>query len=248
MSIKRALFRVGVVFAIAALSVGCGGTKVAGKGGGDKASRFTDSRNGQEYRSVEIGEVTWMAENLNYETGTSWCYDNDASKCAGYGRLYDWKTAKSACPDGWHLPSREDWNGLIETAGGANVAGTKLKSKSMWGRGKGTDDYGFSALPGGDRSVFERDPRNISAAFLNLGNLGRWWSSTEGGEGKAYGRYILSDKEDGEYNYRTITGLSVRCVKDTEVFQGDAEEDEMQGDAEEDPTEMQGDSPPDEDD
>ncbi|MDR0331404.1 MAG: fibrobacter succinogenes major paralogous domain-containing protein [Chitinispirillales bacterium] len=250
MSIKRALFRVGVVFAAAALSAGCGGSKVAAvSGGGGAAGSFTDDRNGREYRTVQIGGQTWMAENLSYETGTSWCYDNNESNCAKYGRLYDWETAASACPSGWRLPSRDEWNALIETAGGENVAGAKLKSKSGWkGSGKGTDNFGFSALPGGERSVFERDPRNISAAFLNLGNLGRWWSATGSGEGRAYGRYMLSGKEDGEYGYRTITGLSVRCVQgETEAFQGDSEEDEMQGDAEEDPTEMQGDSPPDED-
>jgi uncharacterized protein (TIGR02145 family) len=97
-----------------------------------------------------------MAENLNIKTDGSWCYDNDESNCDKYGRLYNWNAAKTACPAGWHLPSREEWGNLAKAAGGTGEYGTggkagkKLKAKSGWdNKGNGTDDYGFSVLLGG---------------------------------------------------------------------------------------------------
>jgi len=164
---------------------------------------LTDSRDGKKYRTVKIGKLTWMAQNLNFKTGNSWCYGDDESNCQKYGRLYDWNTAKSACPSGWRLPAREDWNDLVEAAG--DNAGTKLKSKSPnW---NGTDDYGFSALPGGYRST--------DGSFGSAGDLGFWWSATEGGSGGAYYRNVYSDDGDVyEYYGDKGSGLSVLCVQD----------------------------------
>ena len=125
---------------------------------------FTDSRDGQEYKWVKIGEQIWMAENLNYETGTgSWVYDNSTSNAATYGRLYDWETPCDVCPSGWHLPSDDEWKQL-EMAIGMSQSdaddsgwrgtdeGSKLKATSSWSsNGNGTDVYGYTALPGGCR-------------------------------------------------------------------------------------------------
>jgi len=166
------------------------------------SSYFTDSRNGQKYRAVKIGEKRWMAENLNYQTGNSWCYGDDESKCKQYGRLYDWSTAKTACPEKWHLPTREEWNSLVAGAGG-DVAGKALKSVS----GKGTDAVGFSALPGGYRYS--------GGTFYNAGDNGYWWTATEGGSDYAYRRRMnYNDDDVDEHNGDRRHGFSVRCVED----------------------------------
>jgi len=143
-----------------------------------------------------------MAQNLNYQpqTGNSWSSDTN-------GRLYDWYTAKTACPAGWRLPSREEWNDLVTAAGG-NVAGKALKSTSGWdNNGNGTDDYEFSALPSGYRDT--------DGSFNNVGKYGYWWTASESSSGNAYYRGMDYDrdrvKEDGNGKGN---GFSVRCVAD----------------------------------
>jgi uncharacterized protein (TIGR02145 family) len=167
---------------------------------------FTDSRDKQKYRAVKIDGKTWMAENLNYAAHNSWCYDNDDSYCDKYGRLYDWKTAATACPSGWHLPTRVEWDKLVTAAGGETIAGKKLKSENSWDeRGhSGTDDYGFSALSGGIRDADD-------SRFKYADGYGAWWTAAE-----TYGREMY-DSEHGsifESDYNTNNGLSVRCVAD----------------------------------
>ncbi|MDR2693285.1 MAG: hypothetical protein LBB74_03610 [Chitinispirillales bacterium] len=177
----------------------------SGRGG---SGAFTDKRDGKTYRAVVIGGKTWMAENLNYETGKSWCYDNKESNCNKYGRLYDWKTAMKTCPSGWHLPSNQEWDGLVGAAGGKTTAGKKLKSTSGWsGNGNGTDEYGFSALPGGDRYT--------GGSFINAGGRGYWWTATKGGASYAYYRDMYYDYDYViEFTYYKEYGFAVRCVGD----------------------------------
>jgi len=173
------------------------------------AGSFTDERDGQTYRTVKMpdGKV-WMAENLNYKTPEgSWCYDDNPDMGAQYGRLYTWEAAKAAAPDGWHLPTREEWSNLVKASGG-DVAGKKLKSASGWNKkGNGTDEYGFSALPGGTR---------ISVgSFYDAGYYGVWWSATEGDGSLAYGRGMHYDYGNvNERYYDKTLGFSVRCVGD----------------------------------
>ena len=93
---------------------------------------LVDKRDGKKYKTVKIGDQTWMAENLNYEVQDSYCYNDDESNCKKHGRLYSWKAALYACPVGWHLPGNIDFKTLYESVGGKQVAGKKLKSKEGW--------------------------------------------------------------------------------------------------------------------
>ena len=166
------------------------------------------------FKTVKIGEQVWMAENLNIETAGSKCYDNKPENCQKYGRLYDWNTAKTACPSGWHLPTFEEWEVLEKTAGG-KIAGKYLKAKSGWNNnkgksGNGEDKFGFSAVPGG---------YSDGSSFDGVSYMGGWWSATEYGDAAAFTRNMGYDYENIDYyNRGTSKGYfeSVRCI------QGDA--------------------------
>ena len=144
------------------------------------------------YKTVKIGNQIWMAENLNINVSGSKCYDGKSANCNKYGRLYDWETAKSVCPSGWHLPSYEEWETLIETAG------TKLKSAN-----------GFAALPGG----FGYSDGDYSDAE----DYGYWWIATEVDEDYAWLWSIDYEYEDvsSDYDYKANL-YSVRCVQNTQ--------------------------------
>ena len=175
-----------------------------------------DSRDHQLYRTVKIGTQTWMAQNLNYKTTEgSYCYNNEAENCEKHGRLYTWEQASNnACPTGWHLPSKNEFEVLIASADGAtvfdedNTAGAKLKASYGWPTGKnGTDDYGFSTLPGG---MYYTQGSN----GLKFDDSAMFWSATEGSDVDEY--YSMSVKEDAALliSYLNWRAHSVRCVKD----------------------------------
>ncbi len=162
----------------------------------------------KDYKTVKIGDQTWMAENLNCDAIGSVCYGNDEVNCNKYGRLYDWETAMSVCPKGWHLPSKSEWEVMTAYIGGAKTEGKKLKAKSGWNSGgNGTDEFGFSAFPGGSgRSV---------GSFSSAGDRGYWWSASEGSSTYAYCRYVGYYGEGAYWDYYGKSYLlSVRCVKD----------------------------------
>jgi uncharacterized protein (TIGR02145 family) len=189
---------------------------------------LTDSRDGKKYKIVKIGRQIWMGENLNYNANGSKCYDNKPANCDKYGRLYNWSTAKTACPKGWHLPSDAEWTTLTDFVGGSKVAGTKLKAKSGWNEyvgfskksGNGTDEFGFSALPGGGGLS--------SGDFSGVGKLGYWQSATENNAAfAAFTAFITSasfawsrDMSYGSADVGRGDGndkanfISVRCVQD----------------------------------
>ena len=183
-----------------------------------------DFRDGKTYKTVQIGSQIWMAENLNYNTGESFCYDNEEFNCAKYGRLYTWKAVQKVCPVGWHLPRVEEFERLIETVGGIleedeyrlddyySGAGEKLKSTSGWKeykgkKGNGDDAFGFSALPAGYRHSNEH--------YYHEGTTAYFWSSTETSDYIAYYMSLFNGdgKAELEYNFKDY-GYSVRCVKD----------------------------------
>jgi uncharacterized protein (TIGR02145 family) len=159
---------------------------------------------------VEADGQFWMAENLNYEAEGSVCYDNKALNCAKYGRLYNWGTALKACPAGYNLPSDDEWDVLVDYAGGEDTAGTKLKSAAGWNEnGNGTNDFGWSALPGGGG--------DSDGGFDYAGNDGYWWSATEYDARNARNRGMDYDDEFVYWGSEGKTFLSsVRCVQDKE--------------------------------
>ena len=177
----------------------------------DTATTFTDTRDGQVYRIVRVGGQTWFAENLNYAAEGSVCYGNMDAYCAKYGRLYDWNTAVKACPAGTHLPTNKEWAALVDYAGGEKNAGKKLKTNAgLINNGTGTDDYGWSALPGGN-GYSDGD-------FINAGYTGSWWSDTEIDANSARIWYIYYDYENVGWNDVDKADLfSVRCVADKEA-------------------------------
>lgn len=175
---------------------------------------FTDTRDGQKYRTVQTDDQVWMAENLNYKMGRSRCYNDSDSYCKKYGRLYSWYTAKEACPIGWHLPASEEWDKLIEYTGDWEDAGIKLKAADGWidcdGKsGDGTNSFGFSALPGGDRDNYS------DGRFKNAGSTGTWWVTTESGAG-GMTSWIMDGCNENVYRQGADRRdeYSVRCVKD----------------------------------
>ena len=172
----------------------------------EKKETMLDPRDGRSYEIVQIGSQIWLAENLHYMTDESYCYKDDTSYCDKYGRLYTWDAAKDACPEGWHLPSKDEFSVLIDAVGGENVAGKMLKSLSGWGsKGNGTDTYSFAALPAGNYFNGKYDFDGFAAYF---------WSSTENSN---YSGYYMSlnyyNSVDLDYNLK-YCGHSVRCLKD----------------------------------
>ena len=179
---------------------------------------ITDNRDGETYRIVTIGEQTWMAENLKYNysdtDASSYCYKDKDSNCDKYGRLYTWSEdmARNICPSGWHLPDHEDWKTLINSTGGVDYAGHKLKAKSTWNSdGNGSDAYSFTALAAGFR--------NTSKNYEEQGSYASFWSAT---------RYDYSDvlywslNADNKLVIRDAgnrnNAFSIRCIKGSKTF------------------------------
>jgi uncharacterized protein (TIGR02145 family) len=190
------------------------------------------------FNSVKIGNQIWMTENLNigrFQNGDiipeaktaeewkaagntkrpAWCYyHNDPKNGDKYGKLYNWyavKDTRGLAPEGWHVPSDAEWTILSTYLGGEAAAGNKMKSTSGWNdNGNGTNNSGFSGLPGGDRGD--------NGSFNFVGSYGHWWSSSEVAEpyGHCWGL---------EYSYLWLDGsnksdgFSVRCVNGPEFVE-----------------------------
>jgi uncharacterized protein (TIGR02145 family) len=174
-------------------------------------STFTDPRDGQKYPYKTIGTQVWMTKNLNYAPGGC-CYNDNANNCAKYGRLYDWNTALTVAPPGWHLPSDEEWTILTTFLGGESVAGGKMKSTTYWSApNKGaTNSSGFAAVPGGFRFS---DGTFHSIGFD--GYYGNWWSSTESVTERAWYRFLdyFGNNVTRDHYFKSF-GFSVRCIRD----------------------------------
>jgi len=178
---------------------------------------LVDPRDGQAYGVITIGDQTLMAENLNYGIEDSWCYGDNTANCDQYGRLYTWESALMACPEGWRLPTDEDWESFSAQLAkiykskknqyGYRGLAKALKSNSGWRLNyNGNDRFSFTALPAGTRYS--------SGKFLNQGRYTSWWSATEEAGIFAWERYIdFNDNTFFRNASRKLTGNSVRCFK-----------------------------------
>ena len=187
---------------------------------------------GREYRTVKIGNQEWLAENLDYKwtgldigpSGTpsaqaAWYYNNDESTYGAngnkYGLLYNWwavnylsnHLSELMVPEGWHVPSKDEIQTLISSAGGSSIAGKKLKSTTGWSSGgNGTDDYGFSLVPSSNR--------DSGGSFGIAGDDGSLWTSTEYNNIAAYYlrcSYYTNETQLGDI--RKNTAFSIRLVR-----------------------------------
>ena len=202
---------------------------------------LADDRDGQTYKTVKIGDQWWMAENLNYEADSSFCYKDSAEYCEQYGRLYTWAAAmdsvgtwstngkgcgygktcsptypvRGVCPEGWHLPTSDEFETLLKAVGGEKKLMTTIGWANHEGKnGNGTDAFGFSALPAG---FFD-----YNRYYKSEGESTSFWSSTGGEPG--YANFMsLSNYNSGLTGVvcpsRPLLigsdfGFSVRCVKD----------------------------------
>ena len=173
---------------------------------------------GYDYKVVRIGEQCWFAENFRYNCEGSSCYDNDQINCEVYGRLYDWWSAFENAPEGWHLPSVEEWCDLLsyvdpdsecmlDAEVGTDV-GFKLRSADGWADcTSGSDQYHFRVLPAGYTW--------ITGEFTRMGGAAIFLTSSVTSNDFIYhiGFNDVTTKA-GIYTSPKSLRLSVRYVKD----------------------------------
>jgi uncharacterized protein (TIGR02145 family) len=198
-----------------------------------KSSKSEPEKKSKDSGTVTIGTQAWAAANLNVSTfrngdsipeartyqewvaaGESgkpaWCYyNNDPANGLKYGKLYNWYAVndpRELAPAGWTLASDADWAELTYYLKGQSVAGTKMKSISGWSDGNnGTNESGFSGLPGGYRVE--------NGTYLNQGSIGTWWSSTESNSRSANDHYLAQSGSLSRSSSPKQRGESVRCIK-----------------------------------
>lgn len=193
---------------------------------------ITDSRDGQVYKTIDVGNYTWFAQNLNLEyndgEGNS-CPGSDPDSCAKYGRMYTWAAAmdtagvystqalecgagkvcgpidpvQGVCPEGWHLPSNAEWRLLVEAAGGESTAAVALKSTKGW-------VWNSSNTSGTDDLGFSAIPNGP-------GEYGYFWSGTENSNISGYRLRLMGDATPSTHlgdGTKSTAMNAVRCVKE----------------------------------
>lgn len=187
-----------------------GETGVSSSGTSAEYGTLLDSRDGKSYKTVVIGGKTWMAENLNFATDSSFCYDDTPANCTKYGRLYQESDAVKACPEGWRIPTADDWMELRNTAESewSNDLRSILEDEETWEINPMIDPVpmnliGFAARAGGYRAkTGQYDGEGTKAYFWGESNMN-------------YYAWILSKQYelDKESIMRGYFAYSVRCVQ-----------------------------------
>jgi len=139
-----------------------------------ETGKYIDPRDGKTYKTVKIGGLWLMAENMAYkpDSGGYWAYDNNQKNVSKYGYLYDLETAKKIAPKGWHLPSREEWQYVYNTIGKYIVKPGQTKDEYVFLKMIEDGASGFNALPVGMREKF------LGTRYLFKGLYSGYWSST----------------------------------------------------------------------
>ena len=148
------------------------------------SGKFKDSRDGKYYKYAYIGNTRWMAENLNYGNDSlGKCFWDDDENCSEYGRYYTYEESRTVCPDGWRLPTENDFSELVENVGGSENAAVYLRSTEWGGDLPGINAYGFSAKPTG-LFVWGKSTDNFGRVQPQLGfssgSFHMWLSSVNG--------------------------------------------------------------------
>jgi uncharacterized protein (TIGR02145 family) len=174
----------------------------------DTIFTFKDSRDSKTYMAFEINGVAWMGENLRHKVGDSWCYDDKGANCQEYGRMYSWDDAKVACPKGWHLPSRAEWDTLVTWLGGDRRAGYALAY---------SDSLGFMIKFG--------YPPNVNGRYSDSDVQASYWTSDENSASTAWVYYFIKQKLPLVYtNYFSKNyGMMCRCVRDAQASPDNAQ-------------------------
>ncbi len=180
---------------------------------------YLDERDNQVYRTVQIGEQIWMAQNLNYAADGSFCFRDSIGRCQIGGRLYTWDLAKKVCPNGWHLPDSVEYNELSSYVTDHKSVENSIKASLVSVRHSGKDNFGFSATLGsGYRNTFWKQ---YDEGAWSRGNTYIWTASESTSEKEpadtyAKIRYFSMTFPDAfaKRTWKKEDALSVRCIKD----------------------------------
>lgn len=163
---------------------------------------FIDPRDGNTYKTVEIGNQIWLAENLRFEGVEFFAPDGDEENISEYGCLYTWDNALKAIPEGWHLPSKEDFENLVKYSDSKKIKHFKAFAALDW---KNKDDsLGFRVMPSGGY---------YGNYHYDLGFYAIFWSTTELNTKRAYHWYFCPRYTDIDTSSKDCA-YSVRCIKD----------------------------------
>jgi uncharacterized protein (TIGR02145 family) len=173
---------------------------------------FVDPRDNTTYKTVTINGKTWMGENLKYPTKESDCYKNQTGNCSKYGRHYTLNEARlNACPKGWHLPTREEWEALLTFYPGSSIWELRVGGKSN-----------FNVTPNGITYRL-RKPSSWNDDN-NLSRVGLYWADVEQTpkDEHFYGTALYLDEKDltvtthlsNQHRSQAYVGANVRCIKD----------------------------------
>lgn len=209
------------------VKAGIGGS-ITDDGITEESPVIEDERDGKEYPVTEIGDSEWFAKNLAYE-GSGLPYVSCNAMTDVFGMYYTWEEARNACPEGWRLPGKEDWDNLATSLGAGNASEGSLDYMNIagdlmvnayfngtrlweyWPAVNITNKAGFSALPTGLATISSQ-----GASFGNVLSYAAWWTDEDVDEERAVYRYINVNLPHvfAGYGYKSNMLLPVRCVRE----------------------------------